>query len=138
MSNGRGGGNSSFVTSLFIILKYLVCLGLPGYLRLFDFSHPLDIFGKIAEERRIKGCIVYRYNALDQLRRTECQCHGSLCSPSPTCQYWRLTSFDMSDLHGMANQCGFLQPMLINKSCDIVCHRDVVMVRVMGGVTMIA
>lgn len=47
-------------------------------------------------------------------------------------------SFDVADLHGVANQGGFLQSMLVDKSCDVVRHGDIVMVRVMRGVTMIA
>jgi hypothetical protein len=40
--------------------------------------------------------------------------------------------FDTADLHGVANQGGFPQSMLLNKSCDIVRHGDIVMVRIMG------
>jgi hypothetical protein len=47
-------------------------------------------------------------------------------------------SCTMADLHGVANQGGFLQSMLVDKSCDVVRHGDIIMARVMGGVTMIA
>jgi hypothetical protein len=125
------------VTSLFVILKYFVRLGLLDYLRLFDFSHPLDIFGKIVEERRVQRCIIHGHNILNQLGRAKCQRHGGLRSPSPARQQV-FDSFDMANLHGMANQGGFLQSMLVDKSCDIVRHGDIVMARVMRGVTMIA
>src|SRR5580700_7996523 len=122
--------NNTFATSLLIILKYLVRLSLPDYLRLFYFLHSLDIFGKVAQERRIKRCIIHRNYILDHLGRAESQCHGSLRSPSPTRQQV-FESFGMADLHGVANQGGFLQSMLNDKSCDIVRHGNIVMARVM-------
>jgi len=105
---------------LLVWLEDLVRLGLARHVGRVDLLHALDVAREITLEASVDGGVVHGDDVGDKVRLVEGQRHGCFGT------------------HGMADQCGLLQPVLSDKFGHIRCHGSVVVAGIVGRLAMVA
>lgn len=139
-----GENNKKNQTDLLELCKNLIGLLLRRHIRVLYFLHPPDVLGKVGGQDGVDRGVVDGDNVLDHARRAEGESHGRLCAPGilvskdPQDRQESGLHNERGNLHGVADEGGILQLVLLYEGPDVLCHGGVIMAGVVGGVTMVA